>query len=369
MGTEHEIILQRNEPPPEPDAQPAAPQGMDAAAADRTKASTPESDNGGFNLDGILDLMAGDDKGNVDFGAIGLEVASNLANIIDMNEVGSMATTLGMMLSGLGAVNEIQRQGNLVGADMPNPVAAANLILNSGISTLIGQVLSNQIADNDFSHLANLLVEPPGATGRSRPATGGGAAKPARMAASQEAAGIANMLASVQAGGLDVQQLAGIFNDIVGAGGPATGHSRPHVGSVNLPPSRERQAAPGGQPRVDIGSLVSKASGGDTRSIASAVADLVNGNDTAGFADIAQAIGVRNFIRVEDKKVPDGCPSCFNCMYPGSVCAHNATCNQYTGRCDCPSGWTGEDCLQPGKNATSHRRQSAEHSCLPATVH
>ncbi|PIA17582.1 hypothetical protein COEREDRAFT_23594, partial [Coemansia reversa NRRL 1564] len=41
------------------------------------------------------------------------------------------------------------------------------------------------------------------------------------------------------------------------------------------------------------------------------------------------------------------CPSCFNCMYPNSVCAHNATCNKFTGRCDCPSGWTGEDCLQP----------------------
>ncbi|KAJ1937193.1 hypothetical protein GGF37_005306, partial [Kickxella alabastrina] len=48
----------------------------------------------GFNLDDILDLMAGDENGHVNFGAIGIEIANNLANVIDMNEMGNMATTL-----------------------------------------------------------------------------------------------------------------------------------------------------------------------------------------------------------------------------------------------------------------------------------
>ncbi|KAI8318860.1 hypothetical protein GQ54DRAFT_320883 [Martensiomyces pterosporus] len=95
-----------------------------------------------------------------------------------------------------------------------------------------------------------------------------------------------------------------------------------------------------------IGSLVNGNSSG-TRNIASAVDDFLNGNDSADFEGIAQAIGIRNFFRTDEKKIPDGCPSCFNCLYPGSECGHNSTCNQFTGRCDCPSGWTGEDCLTP----------------------
>ncbi|KAJ2775967.1 (ABC) transporter [Coemansia nantahalensis] len=219
-GTRHEIIIERNEHPPKPEEVLLAPlQDVDTAPADDINDRAPESGYGGFNIDGILDLMAGDDDGNVNFGAIGLELANNLANVIDMNEVGSMATTLGMMLSGLGAVNEIQRQGNLAGAEMQNPAAAANLILSSGISALMGQVLSNQMADNDYSHLANLLLEPNGPAGRSGSGAGGMAAGPTRPAAGQDAAGISNLLAGVQASGLDMQQLAGIVNGIMGDGG------------------------------------------------------------------------------------------------------------------------------------------------------
>ncbi|KAJ1873072.1 hypothetical protein LPJ57_004985, partial [Coemansia sp. RSA 486] len=95
---------------------------------------------GGFNLDNILNLMAGDTQGNVDFGAIGIEVAQNLANVIDMNEVGNMATALGMMMSGIGVATEMQRQ-NSENRNAPNK--DQNTIINSGVAALLQQVLSN----------------------------------------------------------------------------------------------------------------------------------------------------------------------------------------------------------------------------------
>ncbi|KAJ2177468.1 hypothetical protein GGF45_003263, partial [Coemansia sp. RSA 551] len=100
------------------------------------------NDYGGFNIDGILDLMEGDDNGNVDFGAIGMELATNLATVIDMNEVGTMATTLGLMLAGIGASNEIQRQNGMDSASQQ--VQATNFMLNNGIAALVGQMLNNQ---------------------------------------------------------------------------------------------------------------------------------------------------------------------------------------------------------------------------------
>ncbi|KAH6885968.1 hypothetical protein B0T10DRAFT_563950 [Thelonectria olida] len=44
---------------------------------------------------------------------------------------------------------------------------------------------------------------------------------------------------------------------------------------------------------------------------------------------------------------PDGCPPCFNCLLPAHTCAQYADCNEYNGKCDCPEGFGGDDCLQP----------------------
>ncbi|KAJ2846956.1 (ABC) transporter, partial [Coemansia brasiliensis] len=244
--------------------------------------------------------MAGDDDGNVDFGAIGVELASNLANVFDMNEVGSMATTLGLMLTGIGATNELQRRNDANGGNVQNQ--AANLMLNNGIAALVGQVLSNQ----------QLAVH----------TTSSNELKPFDLS---NVAQVQDLLAN----GINGADLVRGFTDMQSP--------IPIDSQKNASPSKNRLSEVAGSTTANNG----------PRNIASAMFDFVNGNDTANLASVAQAFGIRNFFQVEEKKVPDGCPSCFNCMYPGSVCAHNATCNQFTGRCDCPSGWTGEDCLQP----------------------
>ncbi|KAJ2805857.1 FAD-dependent urate hydroxylase [Coemansia guatemalensis] len=279
-----------------------------------------------FNLDGILDLMAGDDEGNVNFGAIGLELANNLANVIDMNEVGSMAATLGMMLSGLGAVNELQRQGNSGDDDRQNSAAvaaaAANIVLNNGLAALLGQEMRG--IDNNAGRAGTAPDTP-------------------------DTAQLYKMLAGVAGAGTDANQLSKIVNDIMN---PDTQSTEKDAGKSSKDTDANTRTHHGihdskpGSLANTIGSVISN---GNARNIADAVADFVGGNDTSNITSIAQAVGIRNFFRTEEKKVPEGCPSCFNCMYPGSVCAHNATCNQFTGRCDCPSGWTGEDCLEPGK--------------------
>ncbi|KAJ9151833.1 ABC-2 type transporter [Pleurostoma richardsiae] len=44
---------------------------------------------------------------------------------------------------------------------------------------------------------------------------------------------------------------------------------------------------------------------------------------------------------------PDGCPPCFNCLLPAHTCSQYAGCNEYNGKCDCPEGFGGDDCLSP----------------------
>lgn len=54
----------------------------------------------------------------------------------------------------------------------------------------------------------------------------------------------------------------------------------------------------------------------------------------------------------------DKCPPCFNCMLPTFECKQFASCNEYTGRCDCPAGFGGDDCSEPvcGSLASGHNR-------------
>ncbi|OAA37461.1 ABC transporter (Adp1) [Metarhizium rileyi] len=53
------------------------------------------------------------------------------------------------------------------------------------------------------------------------------------------------------------------------------------------------------------------------------------------------------------------CPPCFNCLLPSHVCAQFAGCNEFNGKCDCPAGFGGDDCLQPlcGSLAKGRDRQ------------
>ncbi|KAJ1980388.1 (ABC) transporter [Dimargaris verticillata] len=41
------------------------------------------------------------------------------------------------------------------------------------------------------------------------------------------------------------------------------------------------------------------------------------------------------------------CPPCFNCLLPNYHCSNFANCSQFTGRCECPAGFGGEDCAEP----------------------
>ncbi|KAJ2698789.1 FAD-dependent urate hydroxylase [Coemansia sp. IMI 209128] len=292
-----------------------------------------------FNLDNILDLMAGDDNGDVDFNAIVLELTNNLGNVIDMNEVGNMAATLGVMMSGMGAVAELQRQGVL---DFDNNIDGTgfNQELNNGIAALVGQMLANQ-------QLPELLNTAAGAAALNGVPPVGGPRDTNRVAADSDGLELAKLLNAYasngagEAGMPGLNQLVGNFASAYAQGGNTKQNS---AGDISNLVENIAAGAQGGNIAEAIGGVV--ASGG-VRSVAGALSDFVNGNDSANFSGIAQAIGIRNFMRTDEKKVPDGCPSCFNCLYPGSSCAHNATCNQFTGRCNCPPGWTGEDCLLP----------------------
>ncbi|KAI0160619.1 hypothetical protein GGR57DRAFT_388693 [Xylariaceae sp. FL1272] len=44
---------------------------------------------------------------------------------------------------------------------------------------------------------------------------------------------------------------------------------------------------------------------------------------------------------------PADCPPCFNCLLPAHECGQYADCNAYNGKCECPAGFGGDDCLEP----------------------
>ncbi|KAJ2887051.1 (ABC) transporter [Coemansia aciculifera] len=344
VGTEHQIFISKVDTEHVISASAATTSNVDASnqmEADTklehsvSNASTDPADGSAiFNLDNLLDLMAGDDNGDVDFNAIVLELTSNLGNVIDINEVGNMAATLGIMMSGMGAVAELQRQGVL---DIDNDLGSigASNALNNGLAALVGQMLADQRLPEllNSAALNGLPVRAP------RDANGVGA--------NLDGLGIAQLLNGIAINGAGdvnmpgLNQLVGNFASAYAQGGNSKQGDASNIS--NLVGSLAA-GAQGGNIADTIGSVMGS---GGVRNIAGALSDFVNGNDSANFTGIAQALGIRNFVRSDDKRVPDGCPSCFNCLYPGSICAHNATCNQFTGRCNCPPGWTGEDCLLP----------------------
>lgn len=44
---------------------------------------------------------------------------------------------------------------------------------------------------------------------------------------------------------------------------------------------------------------------------------------------------------------PPGCPPCFNCQLDAFQCTQFAPCNDFSGKCDCPPGFGGDDCSEP----------------------
>ncbi|KAJ2705777.1 (ABC) transporter [Coemansia sp. IMI 203386] len=312
---------------------------------------------GGFNLDNILNLMAGDTQGNVDFGAIGIEVAQNLANVIDMNEVGNMATALGMMMSGIGVATEIQRQ-NSENRNVPNN--DQNAIINSGVAALLQQVLSNSQVSAD-----------------TIPRQGSENIFNAIGSNNLNAAQLVNLVAGGQGGNLDMQGIVNAFGNVMGSGQdsrnpgvkretqqhqPIAGTSvlKNNIANSETGPADTAESIVAGRKAQNTQNYLpvenkndNTATAADTgvRKIASLMDDLVNGDDTSGMAGIAQAIGIRNFFRTDNKKIPDGCPTCFNyCLQPACLspldgvkrpAAKSGHCHQDT---ECRPGWGGWNC-------------------------
>ncbi|KAJ2480790.1 (ABC) transporter [Coemansia sp. RSA 2131] len=235
------------------------------------------NDYGGFNIDGILNLMEGDDNGNVDFGAIGMELATNLATVIDMNEVGTMATTLGLMLAGIGATNEIQWQNGMGAAGQQGQ--AANFMLNNGIAALVGQMLNNQQSE--------LQTDAKSKTGDQNGLLG-----------MSDMANLYGMLAEGLTGDASNPDISNIVGSILNNNAKSSADTS----------NKQRLAVQPGKSDTIADAIDSVVGSESARSITGAMADFVNGNDTADLTGIAQAIGIRNFFRTEEKKIPDGCP-------------------------------------------------------------
>lgn len=63
---------------------------------------------------------------------------------------------------------------------------------------------------------------------------------------------------------------------------------------------------------------------------------------------------------------PDDCPPCFNCLLPAHTCTQYASCNNFNGKCDCPPGFGGDDCLDPTCGSLARGRDRpmrSGHSC------
>ncbi|PLN84580.1 putative ABC transporter [Aspergillus taichungensis] len=56
---------------------------------------------------------------------------------------------------------------------------------------------------------------------------------------------------------------------------------------------------------------------------------------------------------------PGDCPPCFNCQLDAFQCGQYAPCDKFTGKCVCPPGFGGDDCLEPlcGSLGDGHARR------------
>ncbi|KAJ1671026.1 hypothetical protein GGF38_001108, partial [Coemansia sp. RSA 25] len=280
LGTDHHMLISKVDVEDVSQLTPIASDEVDIEILskddDKPEPPTHGTDNEAtenspiFNLDNLLDLMAGDDNGDVNFNAIVSELTSNLGNVIDINEVGNMAATLGIMMSGMGAVAELQRQG-VLDNDVDN---GANNVLNSGIAALVGQML----ADQRLPELLNGAASASGSNGLPLRASGGAN----NIGANLDGLGIAQLLNNIASNGetgdanvLGLNQLVGNFASAYAQGGNS---KQGDAGGISNLVNNIAAGAQGGNIADTIGSVMA---GGGARSVAGALADFVNGNDSA----------------------------------------------------------------------------------------
>ncbi|KAG6014923.1 hypothetical protein E4U54_004596, partial [Claviceps lovelessii] len=70
---------------------------------------------------------------------------------------------------------------------------------------------------------------------------------------------------------------------------------------------------------------------------------LVTASTNSTYKNLDQLVSK---LTLMDEK-PGICPPCFNCLLPSHTCAQYAGCNEFNGKCDCPVGFGGDDCLEP----------------------
>lgn len=58
-------------------------------------------------------------------------------------------------------------------------------------------------------------------------------------------------------------------------------------------------------------------------------------------------VAVVSFGGVVFASAADDCPPCFNCLLPAFECKQFGSCNEYSGKCNCPPGFGGDDCIAP----------------------
>ncbi|KAJ1772909.1 (ABC) transporter [Coemansia sp. RSA 1843] len=295
-------------------------QQSNKAPISKSENPNPHIENAGFNLDNILDLMAGDESGNVDFGAIGIELANNLANVVDMNEVGSFATTLGLMMSGIGTAAEIQRlRGGASDSAAHQNNGIPNAALNNGISALIGQILATQQAS-----------------------AGGSDSNAGNQALNIDGIDMAKLLDSVaggsaDAGDIDINHIAGVVDSILGDDSAQRVTANAKANSISTSNSKKIGYGPSSSDNSNSGNA-------GTRSAASALNDFINGNDTSNISDIAQAIGIHCLL-----------PACLSPVDEGKrPAAKNGHCHQDT---ECRPGWGGWNCNRAEAKETSINKQ------------
>ncbi|KAK4241540.1 hypothetical protein C8A03DRAFT_41028 [Achaetomium macrosporum] len=64
---------------------------------------------------------------------------------------------------------------------------------------------------------------------------------------------------------------------------------------------------------------------------------------------------------MEDR--PKDCPPCFNCNLPIYSCGQFAPCSEYSGKCNCPAGFGGDNCLEPPRGPDRSVRQGKSCEC------
>ncbi|KAJ1900252.1 (ABC) transporter [Kickxella alabastrina] len=264
-----------------------------------------------------------------------------------------MATTLGFMMSGIGAATEMQRQNN--GGRTTNN---QNMVLNNGIAALVGQMLANPQL---------LGASSTGSTAHN----GGSTSNIAPNTPNIDMAQLLGIVAGGNDGNVNLQGIANIIGGVMNSNTNSVGSSSSTGASTSASAATNRNTkqdslgasqgaainiaqvieglasegvgagagvalTPGTSAAISeaINNAIGSSDG--VRNVASIVNEFVNGDDEGGVANIAQALGIR--------WTGDDClqPACLSPVDKDKrPAAKNEHCHEDT---ECRPGWGGWNC-------------------------